>query len=79
MPFYVNEDRPTNRTTVHRNMCIKARTRAKNPRDGRWHGPFPTSDEALDVAEEIGLVFVRICRICNPRSDLSIKYPVEEE
>lgn len=79
MSFYVNEDRPTNQATVHRALCIMARVRTKDPRDGQWHGPFKTTDEALDAAEGRGLVFTRICRICNPRSDLSIRFPSEEE
>ena len=68
MSFYVNEDRPTNLATVHRNVSIMAQDRVKNPRDGRWYGPFPTADEALEAAEHTGLVFTRLCRICKPRS-----------
>lgn len=79
MAFYVNEDRPTNRSTVHRNVCIMAQHRVKNPRDGRWYGPFTTAEEALEAADHTGLAFTRLCRICNPRSDLSVHSPLEEK
>ena len=71
LSFYVNEDRPTNRATVHVKVCPWAQVRTKKPGDGRWHGPFPTTGEALDTAQGTGLI-ARLCGKCKPRFDLSI-------
>ena len=57
--YYVNEDKPTNRATVHRDGCPYAATRSKSKQNGGWYGPFDTKDEALLVARNTGRKDVR--------------------
>lgn len=40
--------------------------RAKNTKDGQWHGPFESKEEAMSVAHESGRKVARDCRRCRP-------------
>ncbi len=65
MTYYVNEDRPTNSTRVHRADCYYYVHRvSKIPKDGRWHGPFETLETALEGARQTGRKHVSRCKIC---------------
>ena len=65
MAFYVNEDKPDNLATVHRNDGRCRVPQAKREADGQWHGPFDSKEEALVVARETHRP-VRECRRCGP-------------
>lgn len=62
--YYVNEDKPTNRATVHRDDCPYADSRSKSKQNGGWYGPFDSNDEALRVARGTGRATVRECPFC---------------
>ena len=64
--FYVNEDKPTNRATIHRDYCLYAANRSKSKKTGGWYGPFDSKDEALRVARNTGRRDVREDPTCNP-------------
>lgn len=64
--YYVNEDKPTNRATVHRDDCLHAVDRSKSKQNGGWYGPFDTKDEALRVARNTGRRDVREDPTCKP-------------
>ena len=67
MAFYVNEDRPDGKATVHRDDGPCEVPRDKQERDGRWHGPFDAKHEALRAAhEDTNGLEVRECRLCGP-------------
>ncbi len=61
--YYVNEDKPTNRAIVHRDDGPCEVPRPKLERDGKWHGPFDTKDEALRVARGTGRKDARECKV----------------
>ena len=64
--YYVNEDKPTNRATIHRDDCLYAANRSKSKQNGGWYGPFDTKDEALRVARNTGRRDVREDPTCKP-------------
>lgn len=66
----VNVDYPTNRVTIHDAYCRFSSEYAENKQegDGEWRG-YETLDEARRFAESTGL-HVRVCRLCNARSEL---------
>ena len=65
MAFYVNEDRPTRRATLHRDDCFTQVPRPKLRRDGHWHGPIDSIADAIRVAIDTGLTHYD-CRRCRP-------------
>ena len=50
MAYHVNEDKPTNKATVHTVGCSHTPKQVKKPQNGKWHGPFNTKGEALETA-----------------------------
>ena len=65
MPYWVNEDRPTNRAIIHRDDCPHGAPQYKKPEDGKWHGPYATLREAKRVAYGTGRSIVRGCETCD--------------
>ena len=63
MPYDVNEDKPDNLATVHKNGGLCRVRQPKQEKDGRWHGPFESKYESLRVARETHRP-VRECRRC---------------
>lgn len=61
--YYVNEDKPTNSAKIHRSDCPYGTPQQKNPKDGRWHGPFESFALALETAQKTGLL-VSNCGYC---------------
>jgi hypothetical protein len=53
---------------VHRSDCPYADGGPPRPptKNGRWHGPFATYQQALEAAQGTGREDVRGCRQCNP-------------
>lgn len=66
MRYYVNEDKPTNRATVHESTCGFCTPGYKDPKNGGWWGPYATSAEAFARARETGRANVAGCGSCNP-------------
>ena len=66
MAFWVNEDKPLNKATVHRDDCSSGVPRRKLERDGRWHGPFDSKDAASSTARRTGRRTVAECLVCEP-------------
>ena len=64
MAYYVNEDKPTNRVTIHIDTCMSAQERSKAPKNGQWLGPFRTRYEAARAAESTGRRDVGPCGHC---------------
>ena len=65
MTYWVNEDKPDNLATVHRNKGPCRVPQHKRETDGRWHGPFDSKDESLRVARET-LHPTKECGRCKP-------------
>ena len=54
MNFWIFEDRPNKRITIHRSECGTRNVRQGSPSPGRsWHGPYPHYDEAFGKAKEM--------------------------
>jgi len=53
---------------VHRSDCPYAKGGPVTPatRNGRWHGPFATVQEAFQAARRTGRTEVRGCKYCSP-------------
>ncbi len=64
MAYYANEDKPTNRVTIHIDACIWAQERSKALKDGQWLGPFQTRDEATSAAKSTERRVVGPCEHC---------------
>ena len=64
MEYYVNEDKPTNSATVHTSTCVYAQNRCKDPRHGKWHGPFADRESAWKCAQATGRRDVKFCGNC---------------
>ena len=68
MTYWVYEDDPTNRVRVHRATCgycndgqgVKGSRRS----DNRWHGPFGTKQEAIELALSTGRPDAGGCGSC---------------
>ncbi len=54
MKYWVNEDKPDRKATVHKDSCPHGVNLPKNAKDGRWHGPFDTKEEATSAARATG-------------------------
>ena len=68
MTYWVYEDDPTNRVRVHRATCGycnngKGMKGSRLP-DNRWHGPFGTEREAIELALSTGRLDARGCGSC---------------
>lgn len=63
MNYWVNEDKPDTKVTVHKDSCPHGVNLPKQPKDGCWHGPFDTKEEATPVARAIGLNYHE-CKKC---------------
>ena len=70
MNWWVYEDDDTNWVRVHRATCPdcnEGEGRYGSRRtDNRWHGPFPTRQEAIDKALSIGRKDAKGCGHCLP-------------
>ena len=64
MAYYVNEDKPTSKTIIHRDDDCCEVPREKQLQDGRWHGPFNTKDETMSVALDTSRGVAKECGIC---------------
>ena len=68
MEYYVNEDYWENEAIIHLNTnwrtCPSARIREKDPKNGKWHGPYKRRDDAWSVAKATGRRDVRECKRC---------------
>ena len=62
--FWVNEDKPGNSALVHRSGGRCGMPRAKKTKDGQWHGPFESKEEAVRVAERLGRKVAKDCLRC---------------
>ena len=60
--YFVNVDKPTNRTMVHQSECRFAQVRSKLKQDGEW-SKFDSEDEAYQFATGVGLPMC-ICMVC---------------
>ena len=68
--FWVYEDRPTNRTRIHRATCWfcndgRGRQGSRLP-DNRWIGPIQSIEVALVVALETERRDIAECSVCRP-------------
>ena len=68
MNYWVYEDDTTNRVRIHKAACSRCKEgqgmkRARLP-DNRWHGPFKTEQEAIDVSLETGRRDAKGCWFC---------------
>ena len=66
--FYVYENRPTNRATIHAAECRSANYgrgvhNVGNTRNGRWLGPYESRETAYEVARGTGRK-VKSCARC---------------
>lgn len=61
MSFWVNEDKGDNSAIIHRDDCPCNVPRYKKPEDGKWHGPYDTENEAMQVARNTGRKIVKVC------------------
>ena len=66
MSFWVNEDRPTNRSLVHRSDGPCGIPQDKNKSHGQWHGPFEFKEDAVRVAHRSARKTARDCLRCRP-------------
>ena len=66
MSFWVNEDRPVNRALVHQSGGRCRIPQDKDKKDGQWHGPFESKEDAVRVAHELGRKMARDCLRCRP-------------
>ena len=68
MDYWVYEDDPTNRVSIHKAACRRCKEgqRKKGSRlpDNRWHGPFGTEQEAIKMALETGRRHAKGCWFC---------------
>ena len=54
MNFWIFQDKPNKRITIHRSECGTRNVRQGPPSQGRsWHGPYPNYDEAFGKAKEM--------------------------
>ena len=70
MNWWVYEDDAPSWVRVHRAICAhcndgRGRYVTRRP-DNRWHGPFPTMQEAIDKALGTGKRDVKGCGTCLP-------------
>jgi hypothetical protein len=79
--FYVYENwrAQGHKATIHRSECAFCnRGSGLHPgssnRNGTWHGPMTSFDEALDVAQGTG-ANAKTCRSCNPTTELDSDSP----
>jgi hypothetical protein len=63
MNYWVNEDKPTNKATIHKGT--RCGPQEKNPRDGQWH-PAEDKASAYSIARDTGRAVVRECLVCKP-------------
>lgn len=66
MSYVVNVDHPTNSALAHKADCYyhKRYRGEKSVRDGAWHGPFDTCEEALAFARSTGKRDARLAIGC---------------
>ena len=65
MPFYVNEDKPTNLVTIHRTGGPCRVPQVKREADGRWYGPYSSKEAALLIARGTWRP-IKDCQRCKP-------------
>ncbi|MCY3646451.1 MAG: hypothetical protein OXH07_05720 [Chloroflexi bacterium] len=70
MNWWVYEDDATSWARVHRAICAhcndgRGHYGTRRP-DNRWHGPFPTREEAIEKALSTGKRDVKGCGTCLP-------------
>ena len=71
MRYWVYENYPNNRATVHKAECSHCNNGAgvhgvdKNS-NGQWHGPYHGLSEARAKAGSTGRAVVRDCQVCAP-------------
>jgi len=54
MNFWIFQDKPNKRITIHRSECGTRNVQQGALSEGRsWHGPYPNYDEALGKAKEM--------------------------
>jgi hypothetical protein len=54
MNFWIFQDKPNKRITIHRAECGTRNGRQPSLSEGRsWHGPYPNYDEAFGKAKEM--------------------------
>ena len=68
MTYWVYVDDPTNRVRVHRGSCSycndgRGMKESRLP-DNRWHGPYATEREAIDIALMTGRLDAKGCWFC---------------
>ena len=69
--FFIYEHlRAEGKAVIHRSDCLWCRNgqgihMRRGGRNGQWHGPFKTHDEAYMFADELGRP-IRNCSHCNP-------------
>lgn len=66
MVYHVNEDKPTNKATVHKSSCKHAQKRTKLTRNGRWYEYLNSRDEAVEVAHSTGRRDIKEAGCVNP-------------
>lgn len=67
MCYWVNEDKPHNAAKVHSPNCVYPRQYGKkNPKNGKWYGPYESKALALAKARDTGRADVSDCQVCNP-------------
>ena len=70
MNFWIFQDKPNKRITIHRAECGTRNGRQPSLSEGRsWHGPYPNYDEAFGKAKEMSpRKGAQInCRFCHPQ------------
>ena len=65
MAYHVNEDKPANKATVHKDGCDDVQVRTKLPKNGKWYEYINLRDEAMEVARNTGRR-VKKCANCKP-------------
>ena len=72
MAYWVNEDFPTSKATIHKGECRHCnygQGHGNRPGKGtsQWHGSFETKDAALAFARDnTKCRYRRCCQTCNP-------------
>ncbi len=71
MTFFVYENWTINKARVHRSTCAFCNAgeglhRDDSGKNGKWHGPFDTSQDAFALANKLNRLDVRGCGSCAP-------------
>lgn len=64
--FWVYEDDVTNRARVHRSDCGHCRPDGERLPNNRWHGPYPTREDAFEIERRLGKGDSGGCGTCRP-------------